>query len=85
MSLILTFFRTGKYVALKIGMAKYSHVEDMEMTFKHTNLDHPGAKHISTKIDSFKFDGPNGTHLCLVLEPLGRSFEDLVEDVSQAA
>lgn len=31
------------------------------------NLDHPGKGHVLGLLDHFKHDGPNGTHLCLVL------------------
>lgn len=30
-------------------------------------LDHPGKGHIIKLLDYFEHDGPNGTHLCLVL------------------
>lgn len=30
-------------------------------------LDHPGKGHIIELLDYFEHDGPNGTHLCLVL------------------
>jgi hypothetical protein len=81
--LFLKFYRTGNYAALKICMAKYSDVTNMEVTFKPTIHDHPGANHLSTKIDSFVFEGPNGSHLCLVSEPLGRNFQDLAEDITR--
>jgi len=71
-------------VALKIGMARYSSEKNMELTFKPTIQIHPGAQHVSTTIDSFTFNGPNGTHMCLVLEPLGRNFQEIVENVARA-
>ena len=34
---------------------------------------HPGKKHIIQLLDQFEHEGPNGTHPCLILEPLGSS------------
>ncbi|KAJ0422517.1 kinase-like domain-containing protein [Aspergillus carlsbadensis] len=31
------------------------------------NRNHPGQRHVLELLDHFKHDGPNGTHLCLVL------------------
>lgn len=70
-------------MALKIGLAKYSNEENMETTFEDKiHNTHPGANHLLTKIDSFVFKGPNGTHLCLVFEALGRNFQDIVESIT---
>lgn len=68
-------------------MAKYSEDKTMEVTFSPNPSikDHPGANNLCTKIDSFSFEGPNGTHPCLVFEPLGRSFEEIIDIVSHAA
>jgi hypothetical protein len=73
--------RNGGYVVLKISMARYSDHETLEMTFSPAPefADHPGRQHVSTRKDMFKFEGPNGTHRCLVSEPLGRNFEDLID------
>ena len=39
--------------------------------------DHPGKKHIAQLLDHFVLKGPNGHHLCLVQEALGKgAFED---------
>lgn len=32
-----------------------------------SGLDHPGKAHVIELLDHFEHDGPNGTHLCLVL------------------
>lgn len=68
-------------------MAKYSSQQTLEITFSRSPAfkDHPGASHLCTKLDSFLFDGPNGTHLCLVFEPLGRSFEEVIDVCGRAA
>ncbi len=40
---------------------------------------HPGKKHIVQLLDTFKHEGPNGVHECLVLELLGPSVIDEAE------
>lgn len=42
-----------------------------------TNIHSPGYRHISHLLDHFTHQGPNGTHICLVLEPLGLSCLDV--------
>ena len=68
-------------------MAEYSNEETFELTFTPDPAlaSSPGAKHLCTKLDSFRFDGPNGNHLVLVFEPLGRSFEEVIELCSRGA
>ena len=41
---------------------------------------HPGKAHVRTAQRTFVHLGPNGVHPCLVLEPLGRNFADLIVD-----
>lgn len=41
--------------------------------------EHPGSRHLMPMLDHFHLDGPNGTHDCLVLEPLGPSVPDLLD------
>ena len=36
----------------------------------HGPASHPEKKHIIELLDEFKHEGPNGTHPCLVFEPL---------------
>ena len=35
--------------------------------------EHPGFRYIPRLIDSFPHVGPNGSHVCLVVEPMGES------------
>lgn len=37
----------------------------------HRSASHFGKKHIIQLLDHFEHEGPNGTHPCLVFEPLG--------------
>jgi serine/threonine protein kinase len=73
-------------VVLKIVMAEFSNDHSMEVTFQPESSfeDSLGVKHLCTKLDSFTFDGPNGRHLVLVMEPLGRSFEEVLDLCSRA-
>lgn len=41
------------------------------------------AKHITQLLDEFQHHGPNGTHTCLVFEPMGPSVNSMVEELPQ--
>ena len=41
------------------------------------------SAHVITLLDSFDHQGPNGTHLCLVLEVMGASVEAMIEELPQ--
>lgn len=43
---------------------------------------HPGYKHVVHLLDSFVHEGPNGKHLCLVLELMGQSDFNLQQHFS---
>lgn len=45
-----------------------------------TRSEGPGTQHIMPMLDHFQLQGPNGTHDCIVLEFLGPSVSDLLED-----
>ncbi|KAF4631851.1 hypothetical protein G7Y89_g6268 [Cudoniella acicularis] len=72
--------RTNRYVTLRIFKADNSKTKSFEETFTpETSLqNHPGAKHLAAKINSFSFDGPNGNHTCIVSEPLGREYREVI-------
>lgn len=38
-----------------------------------SNPEHDGYQHISTLQDSFRHEGPNGTHACLIMKVMGES------------
>lgn len=62
--------RLQRQVALKIVKAENSKNNKELSTFLHLSapgLDHPGKAHVIELLDHFEHDGPNGTHLCLVL------------------
>ncbi|EGE83166.2 CMGC/SRPK protein kinase [Blastomyces dermatitidis ATCC 18188] len=59
-----------RHVALKILKADASrNNKELAMLLKLSalGLDHPGKGHVIELLDYFEHDGPNGTHLCLVL------------------
>ncbi|KAK7730831.1 hypothetical protein SLS53_008909, partial [Cytospora paraplurivora] len=63
-------------VAIKIVVAKKSEEHHHELKILRHLLetgdpDHPGHKHVSHLLDSFYHQGPNGRHLCVVMEWLG--------------
>lgn len=63
-------------MVLKIGACKYANKSAAEHELKisrllaETNPSHEGFPYVRTIIDSFETAGPDGTHLCLVYEPM---------------
>lgn len=49
---------------------------DLEVLERLRDADpeHPGFRYIPQLIDSFTHAGPNGSHVCLVVEPMGENF-----------
>ena len=45
---------------------------------KYRENSHPGRQYISFLYENFRFNGPNGTHICLVTEVLGPTLAHLV-------
>jgi Mg2+/Co2+ transporter CorC len=41
----------------------------------------PGSRHIEQLLDDFHHTGPNGTHVCLVLEVLGPNIPTVIDDI----
>ena len=78
----------GKYVALKIIEARPSDssrelailLEVQEL--RRTSSDHPGSVCIEPLLRHFRFRGPNGNHLCLVLPVLGPPLSHLSGSMS---
>ncbi|KAF2421085.1 kinase-like protein [Tothia fuscella] len=70
----------NRNVALKILRANSPLSGDSEVKILEElqqPSDHPGREHIRFLLDSFKVEGPNGTHQCLVMEVAGPSLADL--------
>ncbi|KAL5044238.1 hypothetical protein BDW71DRAFT_199109 [Aspergillus fruticulosus] len=58
-----------KHIALKIKADASKKDKELPVLLRlaAVNLDHPGKGHVLELLDHFKHDGPNGTHLFLVL------------------
>lgn len=44
-----------------------------------SNPEHKGYQHISTLQDSFRHEGPNGTHVCLIMKLMGESLSTFTD------
>ncbi|KAK3689556.1 kinase-like domain-containing protein [Podospora appendiculata] len=72
-----------RFVAIKVFGEKSSESEmRLEELLGRLSpaLSHPGSQHVELALDSFMVHGPNGHHFCKVLEPLGPSLIDVLED-----
>ncbi|OPB41810.1 Protein kinase [Trichoderma guizhouense] len=71
------------YVSIKIAVAEQPHNDNGELQILQAitqtgDPTHPGHKHVSHLLDSFYHEGPNGRHLCIVLELLGPKISSVV-------
>ncbi|KAH7396111.1 kinase-like domain-containing protein [Pyrenochaeta sp. MPI-SDFR-AT-0127] len=71
------------HVALKIltadsyGCSKPVYELDILKHISQTDPSHPGYKHVVHLLDNFIHEGPNGKHLCLVLEVMRQNVYNL--------
>ncbi|XP_039026134.1 SRSF protein kinase 1-like [Hibiscus syriacus] len=74
--------QSSKYVALKIQKSAehfaQAALHEIEVLLSITNGDPSNSKCVVRLIDHFKHSGPNGQHLCMVLEFLGDSLLRLI-------
>ena len=70
-----------KYVAMKILMARKSGAPKELEIFNHLAQKPPGwhLSAVTSFLDHFYFDGPNGRHFCLVLDVAGPSLNELLK------
>ncbi|KAM0206373.1 hypothetical protein ACHAPA_009584 [Fusarium lateritium] len=77
--------KNSRYVALKIlisqGLESSHELEILHQLAKVAPED--GAQHVTRLLAEFEHDGPNGTHKCLVFEPMGPSVNSMVEELPQ--
>ncbi|OAV93097.1 CMGC/SRPK protein kinase [Puccinia triticina 1-1 BBBD Race 1] len=72
-----------RHVAIKVAKSGklYTDNAKKEIEFHQrvasANSSHPGYAHVVSLLDHFTLDGPNGTHICLVVEVLGLSLAGL--------
>lgn len=73
--------REDRWVALKIIVSENSNNGEVRVPQAISALprDHPGRDHLVQMLDHFTFDGPNGSHCCIVMELLSPSVPDTVE------
>ncbi|KAJ3495436.1 hypothetical protein NLG97_g3400 [Lecanicillium saksenae] len=79
--------REKKYVALKILVAEASTEVNEVRILRHLAAAASQAeaqRHVARLLDEFEHrGGPNGTHKCLVFEPMGPSVNAMVEELPQ--
>ncbi|PTB40681.1 hypothetical protein M441DRAFT_193625 [Trichoderma asperellum CBS 433.97] len=73
-----------RHVSVKVVVAEQSHEHNRELKILQTikqkgDPAHPGHKHVSHLLNSFYQEGPNGRHLCIVLELLGPKISSVAE------
>lgn len=74
----------NKHVALKVVRSAPHYTEtaldeiSLLKRIVQANPDHPGKRYVVSLLDSFKHEGPNGLHICMVFEVLG---ENLLEPI----
>ncbi|KAL7919624.1 kinase-like domain-containing protein [Trichoderma austrokoningii] len=71
-------------VSIKIVVADRSHKHNRELEIlqaikQNGDPAHPGHGHVSHLLNSFYHEGPNGRHLCIVLEFLGPKISSIAE------
>ncbi|KAF5018105.1 hypothetical protein F66182_9924 [Fusarium sp. NRRL 66182] len=77
--------RNKQYVALKILVSEIS-APSYELQILHhltTAAPREAGQHVTQLLAEFQHDGPNGTHKCLVFEPMGPSVNSMAEELPQ--
>lgn len=75
--------KTRQFVALKIVKSARHYTEaaldEIKLLEKvQQMIDHPNSSSVVILLDSFKLEGPNGTHVCMVFEVLGANLLKLI-------
>ena len=77
------YSNSGKWCALKViqswATKGSKRIDELSILQRATSANpmHPGYPHVVTLWDHFTHIGPNGDHLCLVMEPLGENLFSL--------
>ena len=61
----------ARYIALKVMVSDLKSDEILDFSLAELDQSMPGAQYIASPLDSFSIEGPNGSHQCLALLPLG--------------
>ncbi|RDL34772.1 CMGC protein kinase [Venustampulla echinocandica] len=70
------WWQPDRYVAVKVGTYRYAtrnaaeHELNISRRISNQNPSHEGFPYVRSIIDSFEAVGPDGTHVCLVYEPM---------------
>lgn len=78
-ALFLSYTRDHEYITLKIYVNSARTHHELPI-YKHLDAiqsDHAGRRCLHLLHDSFKVDGPDGQHICLLHQPLGRSLHEM--------
>ena len=76
--LISPLCRIPRYVAIKVLRSDRRHDEEEARSLRRLTegpTGHPGKSHTIQLLDQFELKGPNGRHLCLVIEAVGPRIE----------
>ena len=76
--MLLYFNRMSRNVAIKVYRSDRRHDEAEVRTLKRLtegSTSHSGKRHVVQLLDRFGLVGPNGRHLCLVIQALGPRIE----------
>ena len=80
---VLTVLSLEQWVSVKIAKAETTNqsgeLQILRALAQHSNVD-PGSEHIVRLFDDFIHEGPNGCHQCLVLELLGPTVNEMVNE-----
>ena len=78
-------FSNNRYVALKIMIADMSVSTNEVRMLGHIAELAPtkGPQYVTQLLSEFEHRGPNGTHRCLVFEPMGPTVNSMVEELPQ--
>lgn len=75
--------QTGKSVALKVQKSAEHYTEaamdEIEILTTIADHDPKGEKHVVLLLDWFTHEGPNGKHVCMVFELLGRNLLHMIK------
>lgn len=77
--------RENRYLTLKVGTIDQKGAipsqADTELAVSQyissVGAEHPGIRYMRLVIDNFTIQGPQGTHRCLLFEPLGMTLTEL--------
>ncbi|CAH0025566.1 unnamed protein product [Clonostachys rhizophaga] len=76
---------TTRFVAVKVFDAESGKEQQkLDQTMQPlSGHPHPGQKYVEKTLDSSMIDGPNGSHYCKVLEPLGTDLTMILERIEE--